>query len=243
MMKKTWITAQLIIPLLMMPLMAGPAKVVHNFAHIGDGTGLRTVFMVTNQNQESLTITIQLFQDNGSPLSLTIEGETASTFQKIVPAGGTLRLATSNGATLVAGWARLTADKPVAAQVLFDIFSGPSLVTQAAVESTSPVRLVEGFAQAEPGTQTGIAFANLSETGSIRIRITLRKADGTDLGTAEIELGPHGQTASIFATLFPQAGDFGSGSFTVQSSGPMAITILQQTGLVLGSLPFIDPLL
>ena len=190
MMRKTWMTVGLIMPLLMMPLMAGPAKVVHNFAFIGDGTGFRTTFLVTNQNQESLTITIQLFQDNGSPLSLTIEGATASTFQKNVPAGGTLRLATSNGATLVTGWARLTADKPVAAQVFFEIFSGQSLVTQAAVESTSPVRLVEGFAQADPGTQTGIAFANLSETGSIRIRITLRKGDGTDLGNL-----PHGTSA------------------------------------------------
>ena len=222
------------------PLTAGNPKTVHSFAQIGDGGGFRTVFLIKNSNQEEASIVLELFADDGSPLELQIGATTASMFELTVAAGETLRLETSNsGPTPVAGWARLVATRPVGAQALFEIFSSGSLVTQAAVESSLPLTEAEGFLRIESGSQTAVAIANLAPRNSIRVRITIRDAAGNDLATQDIILEARAHTAQFFPQIFAGTDDLPVGSFIIRLSGPAAITVLQQTGLVIGSLPLI----
>ena len=56
-------------------LLAGLPSFTHEFAQVGDGGGVRSVFLVLNQNAVEVTINLEFFRDDGTPLTLTI-GET-----------------------------------------------------------------------------------------------------------------------------------------------------------------------
>ncbi len=76
-------------------LQAGPPKFIHEFAQVGDGGGIRSVFLVLNQNAGEVSIELEFFRDDGTALTLSIGDTTASSFKFVAPAGGTLRLETA----------------------------------------------------------------------------------------------------------------------------------------------------
>ena len=70
-------------------LLAGESSTFHQFAHLGDGGGIQTVFLVTNTGSAEATMNLRFFKPDGSDLSLTIGEETASTFVITLAAGAT----------------------------------------------------------------------------------------------------------------------------------------------------------
>ena len=216
-------------------LVAGTPSFIHEFAQVGDGGGIRSVFLVLNQNAGEVTITLEFFKDDGTALTLTIEGTTASSFEFKAPARGTLRLQTSgSSATAQAGWARLTATGAVGAQLLFEILVDGKLVTQAAVEPTGPLR-------AGDGTNSGIALANITNISAVNVRLTLRNNKGEEIATKTVQVASQGHLAQFISELFSEVGDI-DGSLHGEASGPVTVIALQQTGLVLGTLPFVGKL-
>jgi hypothetical protein len=219
------------------PVLAGLPSRFHEFAHIGDGGGLKTTFLILNQNALATEITLSFFTDNGTPWSLDIGGASQEVLVTTVPAGGMLRLATAGEApTAQGGWARLVANQEVGAQALFEIRSGGSLVTQAAVESSGPLRRVDVFVGQASGSNTGIALASLSSVGRTRVRLELIGALGSIASTQFMTLGALEHKASFIFELFSGISQH-SGTLRISASGPITVTTLQQTGLVLGTLP------
>jgi len=103
-------------------VLGGDPSRFHEIAHLGDGSGIRTVFLVSNQNAEEAQVRLEFFNDEGAALSLTIDGTTASTFEFTIPAGGSKKMATSGTSSpLATGWAQLRASRAVGAQALFEI--------------------------------------------------------------------------------------------------------------------------
>jgi hypothetical protein len=137
-----------------------------------------------------------------------------------------------------AGWARLTATEDVGAQVLFEISTGGLLVTQAAVESPGPLDSLDLFFDQRSGTNSGIAIASLSAAGAIRIRLTLKDQNGATVATRDLTLGSLGHLAQFVSELFPQGAGL-RGTLHIEASGPVTVVALQQTGLVLGTLPVV----
>jgi len=224
------------------PLGATVPSRFHQFAQVGDGGGLRSVFLVANKNAEAVTIVLELFASDGAAFPLAIGGEEGSRFERVVPAAGMIRLQTAGvGAIPRAGWARLTADGDVGVQLLFEIRNNASLITQAAVDSSPPLKLFDAFVETAPGTDSGLALANLSSVGSIRVRITLFTEAGGQAFQEEITLGIRQQIARFVSQIFAGLGNF-RGTMRVESSGPLAAVVLQQTGLVLGTLPVLETL-
>ena len=223
-------------------LVAGTPSFIHEFAQVGDGGGIRSVFLVLNQNAGEVTITLEFFKDDGTALTLTIEGTTASSFEFKAPARGTLRLQTSgSSATAQAGWARLTATGAVGAQLLFEILVDGKLVTQAAVEPTGPLRAFDLFMRAGDGTNSGIALANITNISAVNVRLTLRNNKGEEIATKTVQVASQGHLAQFISELFSEVGDI-DGSLHGEASGPVTVIALQQTGLVLGTLPFVGKL-
>ena len=103
------------------------------------------------------------------------------------------------------------------------------------------MKLFDAFIERAPGTDTGLALANLSTVGSIRVRITLFNSGGGQTLQTEITLGPLEQIARFLSQLFEELENF-RGTMRVEASGPMAAVTLQQTGLVLGTLPILETL-
>ena len=216
---------------------AGMPARYHDFAHIGDGGGLRTTFLVLNQSQrDTANITLEFYDDDGEPWSLAVNGRTGPVYSAAIPPGGSLKLTTAGEAAEAhGGWARLTATGEVGAQVLFEIRSGGQLVTQAAVQSSGPLHSADLFVERAAGTNTGEALASLSRSGQIRVSMSLFDGTGTQLGTEAVSLGPLMHKAKFLTELFPEVTAV-RGTLKLSASGPIAVTTLQQTGLVLGTL-------
>ncbi len=127
----------------------------HDFAHIGDGSGIRTVFLISNPGGEAATVTLRLLKDDGSPLTLLINGASQSQVEIVIPAGGSLRLETGGTSDPVAtGWARLVSTQAVGAQVLFEILVDGELVTQAAVAPLGSILRGTLFVNEDGGSRT-----------------------------------------------------------------------------------------
>ena len=134
------------------------------------------------------------------------------------------------------GWARLGATAPVAAQVLFEIRVEDTLVTQAAVESPGALLSATVFVDQRADSNTGLALANLSATGPIRVILTLTNSAGEMVASEELILGARGKVARFVFQFFEGVAEV-RGTISIQASGRFTAVALQQTGLILGSLP------
>jgi hypothetical protein len=139
------------------------------------------------------------------------------------------------------GWASLTAGCPMAAQALFEIRTGTILVAQAAVESSGPQRNADLFFDQTSGTGTGIAVANLSSTLPVRVYVSEFDENGVPSGGATLTLGPRRQAARFVSELL--GGQARQGSLRLEATGPIVVTTLQQTGVVLATLPVVPRIL
>lgn len=230
----------LIVMILFHPLWAGTPSRFHEFAQVGDGSGFRTTILVMNNNTASVKVTLTFRANDGSPLEMTIDGKTNSVFDFDIPSGGSVRAATSGDSDpLKIGWAQLRAESDVGAQVLFEFSNAGKLITTAAVESMVGLRYANLFALQGGGVRTGLAIANLSDSAEVVINVALVESSGTETLSQEISLGAYEKTAQFLDEIFSGLGDF-SGSVRVNSSGPIAVITLQQTGLVLGTLPVVE---
>ncbi len=229
----TWMVALGCLPA---SLYAGQSSSFHDFAQVGDGGGIRTVFLVSNDGTTDAVANIRFLKPDGSSFKLTIDGEMDSSFTVTVPAGGMVKLETAGTTDPVQrGWARLVSNQPVGAQALFEIRSSGELVTQAAVESSGAIRSSTVFVDQKEGSSSGVAIANLSESGPIRVRLTLRDESGNTVGSLDLILSALSQEAKFISELFEDVGAI-QGTLSIQASGRITIVALQQTGLVIGTL-------
>lgn len=217
---------------------AGAPWVRHEFAQVAAGGGIRSIILIFNPHDTAVPATLEFFAEDGSPLSLSIDGTTASQFNVEIPAGGTKRLVveTSSPKVLLA-WGRLTADQTVAAQLLFELSSNGKLTTQAAVEPFPPVNLATVFVDTISG-DSGVALANVSDNSKILLGLTLKDDAGKKVATVHLTLEAREHVAKFISELFPEAAKL-RGSLEIVSTGKIVLVTLQQTGLVLGTLPVI----
>ncbi|GAB4252634.1 MAG: hypothetical protein Kow00109_28270 [Acidobacteriota bacterium] len=220
---------------------AGPPLSYHDFAQVASGPNLRTVFLVYNASDEWCRVELAFRNDQGGPLSLPFAAVEATAYGFDLFPGTVVELPTAFSEDLRVGWATLQANCEVGAQVLFEIHSGGQLVTQAAVESPGPVQHADLFVVRRPGTETGIAVANLAAS-PIRVHLELTQGGSTIGRPVSFDLLARGHTAKFLGQLFegqdlPQEV---TGILHVTATGPVALTTLQQTGLVLGTLPVME---
>lgn len=222
-----------------MPVLSGslPAN-LHFFPHLGDGGGLRTVFLVLNPTSRTCELQLELTRSDGTAWDLPLGSVRGPVVRMTLQPGGSRRLATAGTSAIPSvGWAKLSAECPVSAQAVFEIRDGNRLVTQAAVESTGPQRNVDLFFDSGNGTDTGIAVVNLSSQAPVQVRILEVLWDGTPDRSTELTLGPRQHSAKFASELLGKA--VRGGILRLQATGPVAVTCLQQTGLVLSTLPVV----
>ncbi len=212
------------------------------FPEVGDGGGLRTIFLLMNPGSQPCQVALDLFRDSGTTWTLSLNEYAGPNISLTIPAGGSVRLATPGEAgSASVGWARMTSDHPVAAQALFEIRNGGTLVTQAAVEASGPNRNLDFFFDQTGGTNTGIALANFLSTAPVKVYISEFTEDGTPNGDTSITLDPGQQTAQFVSKLL--GNEPRKGSLRIEATGPIVATTLQQTGLVLATLPVVTRVL
>jgi len=221
------------------PLNGGDLSAYHNFAQVADGGDYRTSFLLLNPQDEYIQITLTFRNDSGEGWVVSLNGVVGSSFTHSIPPRGVLRLETDRiSASVKTGWAELTAQGEIGAQAFFEVYSGEQLITQAAVESTGPLHNVYLFVEESADTHTGIAVANLSRSGKIRLELELLDDTGQWAGSGELILAALQHRALFLPELIPSASQV-RGTLIIRSSGPFEAVTLQVTGSILGTLPVI----
>lgn len=225
--------------LFILEVWSGPPSRFHSFAQVGDGGGIRTTFLLINQGSSTVAAEVIFASQEGAPFSVTLNGQTDSSFSIEIPAGGAVKLTTSGeGDQVRSGWASLEADGEIGAQLFFEIFSAGSLATQAAIEPNTGFKRADLFVNQQGRTRTGVAIAN--ETGGqIAVRVTLTDQTGIELDQKVITLEAQSQISQFVDEFFPGV-EITQGRLNLNSSGPFSVTTLQQTGFVLATLPPIE---
>lgn len=228
--------------LLWSSLQAGTPTRFHDFAHVGNGGGLRSVFLLSNQNNDQPTqVSIDFRDTAGNPMELEIEGQTTSRLELTLPALGSRTLTTSGaGESPQAGWAQLVAEREIGAQLFYEIRTNEQLVTQAAVGSSGALSAADFFVEQGNGQRVGLALANLATGATLTLRMTLRDAEGNPVGEpVERDLPPLSQIALFVDEIFDGLEDF-QGTLNLRTNGSFSAVSLQQTGFVLGTVPPIE---
>lgn len=231
-------------PLVMTAIFAGLPSRVHEFAHVAEGGDaalwMRSSIFVRNHSMQEASIAVNFFDDSGTPWEVRINGETASTHAAKIPADGMVKLMTAGqGVELKAGWATLSADREVSAQIFFEIYSGGRLTTQAAVDPVGSLHSVEVFVDIDTaaGQRTGLAVASLTSVGQVHVTVTLTDENGGNVWAGDFAVPPSGHVAQYVDEIIKDTElQQYRGIVSLESDGPITVTALQQTGLIIGTL-------
>jgi sugar lactone lactonase YvrE len=178
------------------------------FPQFVDGGGYNTSLLLLNSSAQTASGTIQIFNNDGSPLTIgRAGGRESSSFRYSIPSNGIYRFQSDGSpATTTGGWVRLTPDPssptPVGAGV-FAYSRGNILVSESGVPSSVPTTHARVYVDLSGGHNTGIALADAGFAAPM-ITIKAYQADGvTNAGTGQgsLQLARGGHDAQ-FADQF-----------------------------------------
>jgi hypothetical protein len=221
------------------------------FPQVADGGGYVTTFTLINSNSSLVTGTLRLFNPDGSPRTLQLNGVAASEFPISLSAGATVRLSSSgSGPRVTVGWASLESTPRLQGGTTFDYRSNGLLQTTAGVFATTGVsRVFVPIDWTRLLINTGLAIVNVEPSTAISVRATLYDESGTAVNVVgDPRLTPidsHKQVALFITQLLPTAflppNSFkGSVALEVIGSGSIAVTALTINEGLLSGVPVID---
>jgi hypothetical protein len=213
------------------PVDIGTPVVLH-FAQVGNGQGLVSDLVLTNPSSASpVTGRVEFFGDDGDPLELSLASPSGRFFAVdfTVPPLGATRVVTDGGGALVAGAARVTADRRLGGVVRFTI---PGVGTTGVGESQASRAFLTPARRS--AINTGLALHNPGKD-PVRLRLTLRSAAGVPPpgGRALLDLPALGHTARFIDELFGGlhlSGFEGTLGVEVMGPGEVAATALELGG-------------
>ena len=221
------------------PLTAAAGQTIY-FPHFADGGGWTTQVILVNPTDDTLTGTVQFFEQGAGagaaqPVSMTVNGQTASTFSYTLPGRSSQTLQTAGtGFSIQAGSVRVTpstnAQGPSGLAV-FSLKSGGVTVAEAGVSAAQTgqaFRLYAEATDADGGSiQTGIAIANPSSS-SITVTFELLTLGGGSTGlNGSVTVAGSGQIAQFVNQIQ------GLESLTTPLEGVLRISTTATDGIAL----------
>ena len=217
---------------------------------------LQTAFIFINNSTAMANVILELFQEDGSPLVVTIGGEQNSSFNLMVPALGALRVTTSETQAIKIGWAKITTDQALGAVATLAQFEAVTLagkgtsfvgaevfVSEVGVEAVIPLSDFNVFADSIGDRGTGLALSNTDAVNEQEFQLELFNLTNQFQQAATVVVPPQGHTAKFLTELFPDAvgiEEF-AGRVRVRGNNVVAGT-LRLAGNLLTSLPTMFPL-
>lgn len=221
-----------------------------NFPQVADGGGISTAFTLINTGNSAVTGILTLLNQNGSPRSLRLNGNLASSFMVTVPGGGgTLRLGSANEGPPVAGWGYFESDSiNVQGVATFNLRSGNgTLITSTGVLGSGGIRKAGLPVEVDGSTiNTGAAIAALGQ--EVTVLLYLIDEDGLEVASVlDPRLNPlpaNNQIAVFVNELFPDVPGIdnfrGSLVVEVQGTGQVAVTSLVTKESLLSAVPIVE---
>ncbi len=234
---------------------AGAADGVIVFAQVGAGPGLSTAIILINPTDSEISGAIQLTASDGSPLSLTSNGVTASQFAYQLSANGTGELEfTSSSDETLSGYASVLPNKGSAlpsGTAIFRFREGDNPVSEAGVAAIPPSDRVRMFVD-NRDTLTGVALA-IPGAAATDFEFTLLSLEGVVLDSANRNVPANGHTAVFVNEIFSalEAGFQGLMEISTSANGlqgppvqfvpvSLKLTINQREDNILTTLPVAD---
>jgi hypothetical protein len=206
--------------------------------------GYKTSFLITNISETPANVTLNLTDDKGFPLSITISGQAKQSsfaFSNVAP-GASLFLQTDGLDNLTTGAATISSNVPVGVSGIFTVVdSAGEFQTEAAVNGTAGVTSLIMPVELTGTFDTGVAFQGTSETGT-SLDIQLLDGNGTPVESAiKVNLPANGHLAKMVSELFPAISNF-RGSLSISSTTSLASLTLRVSGppLSLTTLPVVS---
>ena len=211
------------------------------FGGPSDGLNMTTVLYLTTNASSGISLTADIFDDNGNPLSASADGAApASSIRLTVLSDRVTRVVLSGDQTLRSGWIRLTLPGMLhlIANAVFQTFSGPNLVSEASVLESPQVTRGLIYVKGQAGlSNVGIAFANPQPVDSA-INLTLFNKTGFVAAKQQVTIPANGHLARFVTELFPQlAGTDFDGAVSLSSAASFSALALRLTGNKLATLP------
>lgn len=196
------------------------------------GTGsFRMTFLMFNTNNTAVTVQLQLTNDAGGPLTLTIPGlGTNSQFIIQLPAGGSRIYTTDGSGSLVVGAARVISSAKIGVSAVFSIYdSNGQFQTEAGVGGSDAMTDFMIPVDSTGSSNTGIALFHPGGTRA-NISLELLQTSGQLARQTTLQLDGLNHMARFVSgngQLFPDVTNF-RGTLHVTSTVPIAAVGLRQ---------------
>ena len=215
------------LPVVDLDAVAGTDPVV--FPHLAVGGGYRTQVILINRSGEAVTESIQLVGSDGLALQVNWDGVSASEGAYQIAADGIYRVELTGESTVNVGYAVVTPESGAtpAGSVIFQLWSGTALVTEAGVGAT-PETTTARISLDNVGRQTGVAIANRSSTPA-EVQFILQDRFATEQEQITRTIPPGGHLARMAQELFGTVESGFSGLVEIRSSIAVAAVTLQLT--------------
>ncbi|RPJ87327.1 MAG: carboxypeptidase regulatory-like domain-containing protein [Acidobacteria bacterium] len=220
-----------------------------NLPQVGNGrvSGLgvlKTTFVLFNAFSGSVTATVTLTRDDGTPFPVTIPGvaNNTATFQVNLPGYGSAFLQTDGTGDLAAGSARITASANIGVSAIFTLYDEQgNFKTEAGVGESATFDTLTLPVDTTGSFNTGVALFNPNSTP---LNATMRFLDlnGDPVAPADtIQLPGYGHKAR-YVTEFVSGQLNRQGSLIVEATPPVVAVALRQHAdpLVFSTLPVLD---
>jgi sugar lactone lactonase YvrE len=193
------------------------------YPQVVDGGTYRTNFILVNPSDTATTATMSFFADDGTPLSLPIDGTPRTSLAVPLGARAVARVITDGTSSgIKAGWARVTTPpalywKSIGGSAIFQTVDG-RITSEAGVSSSPLASHFMTYVDSRGFAQSGVAVSNPNNT-SVNVTFNLRDTSGTVVGSATKTLPAMGHTAQFFTQLFPQGFDEFEGTLELLTNG------------------------
>lgn len=209
----------------------------YNLPHVVNGNigGIiyRTTFILFNNSNASVTAVLNLTDDNGNPLSVTLTPwlGTGSQFAINLDAGATGIFQTDGAGGRGQGAATLSSSGPIGVSAIFTVYdANGNFVSESGVSASDLLTDVMLPVDSTGFSLTGVAFFNPGGVDA-SLTLTLFNTDGSQAGSpTNLPLKSGNHTATFVAMagqLFPTITNF-RGTLRIQSTSPIAALVLRQ---------------
>jgi hypothetical protein len=198
------------------------------FPQFADGGGYTTSLILLNTSTQTETGSLQILDNNGSPLVVNqVGGTTSYTFQYTIPAGGAYHFQSDGLSTAPSGWVRVVPGTSSMTPIGSGVFSyNPSsiLVSESGIPSSVSTTHARVYADLSGGHDVGLAIANV---GSITASVTINsyQTDGVSaVGTSwgPLTLAAYGHNAKFADQLIEGLPAGYRGVLDISSTTPFA---------------------
>jgi hypothetical protein len=212
----------------------------------------RTTLVLQNQDQMQSQVQLNFYDTNGAPfqgLAIMRRGGSGSHLQ-VGPAGqldpepiqahSAAGYQSGGQGAMQAGYVMIQSQNRIHVQSRLQLMdSAGNVVSEAIVVPGAQFRQAGFYADRGDGTGIGLALTNPSASETAICTLEVIGFDESILGTTQIPLGPHSQTARFLSELFPGVLMDDVGFVRINCSEPVCALAIHMYGFLMSQIPIV----